>query len=495
VKKNKIYLYLFTVIVLAAIFLSCSENTDSTQTTDKTEEDIVTEVTEEIDPLEALKPDIPELNFDGYEFTVISRDDGTHGYPLHTRDIFAELETGNTINDAVYRRNIEIEEKFNIKIAIITLPETDSEETANNMIKNAVIAGEDLYDLVYTHALYGATTAAAGYLLNWNTLPYVDVSKPWWCEGAIQGLSVGDKLFLALSDASVSSTQYAYMVYFNKDMQKEYNVANIYQMVGSGQWTFDKISEVTKGVTTDLNGDGIMDNEDKYGAIISYAALNFFYAGGNTVMAKDSDNMPYLDITSERAANTFEKAYDICHSDYVRFAPGWEDEVEMMQMFESNKALLYFHSLSKIDRLRDMDYDFGVLPYPKLDESQEKYYTYVDGHSPLLAVPKVASNLERTGAIIEELSYLSRKYLLPAYYDVTLKTKFARDEESAEMLDYIINGRVYDFGYVYDGTTAYIFQSQINAKNREFISAIEKRMDAAQKNLDKIITAYSEAVG
>jgi hypothetical protein len=318
------------------------------------------------------------------------------------------------------------------------------------------------------------------------------VSKPWWSEGEIKGLSVGNKLFLSLSDLSISSTHYAYMIYFNKELQKEYNVENLYEIVRGGKWTFDKLSEVTKDITTDLNGDGEMTEDDKYGAIVSYGALNFFYAAGNTIMSKDENNYPYLNILTERSINTFEKAYDICHADYTQFAPGWENYADMNAMFISDKALFYVTNLERIDALRDMNSDFGVLPYPKLDEAQDKYYTYVDGHSPLLGVPKTASNLERTGAIVEELSYLSRKYVVPAYYDVTLKTKFARDDESAEMLDYIIDGRVYDFGYVYDGTTAYIFQSQINSDKREFSSAIEKRMTAAQKNLDKIIAAYDE---
>jgi hypothetical protein len=167
----------------------------------------------------------------------------------------------------------------------------------------------------------------------------------------------------------------------------------------------------------------------------------------------------------------------------------------MRDMFKAGQALLYFHSLSKIDTLRDMEIDFGVLPYPKLDENQDKYSSFIDLHNPFMGVPKTVSNLERTGAIIEDLSYLSSKYLVPAYYDTTLKTKFARDEESIEMLDIIRDGIVFDFGCVYDVSTAFIFQNQINANKREYVSAIEKAMNAAQRNLDKIIQAYEDAEG
>jgi hypothetical protein len=494
-KQRKVLCSFLAVIMISAVLVSCSNGGEpaDAENTDTQENNSAEQTTADtVDSLEALRPVFPDnLNFDGYEFTILTRGDESHVMPLHTRDIIAETETGNTINDAVYSRNLEVEEKFNIQIKAVILPETN-EGAPNEAVKNSVLSGEDEYDLVFGHAVFSAGTASAGYLLSWNTIPYVDFTKPWWCEGAVKGLAVGDKLFLSLSDLSVSSNHYAYMAYFNKDILEEFHVESLYELVRSGKWTFDKVAEVTKGITQDINGDGVMGEDDRYGLIVSYGALNFFYAGGNTLMSKDENNYPVLNILTERTLNTFEKAFDICHADYTMFAPSWENSIAMNKMFTSNQALLYFTNLERIDSLRDMDSDFGVVPYPKLDEEQDKYHTYVDGHSPLLGIPKTASDIARTGAITEELSYLSKKYLVPAYYDVTLKTKFARDEESAEMLDYIFDGRVYDFGYIYDFSTAYIFQNQINSNKREYVSAIEKSLTAAQTTIEKVIAAYDE---
>ncbi|MCL2815149.1 MAG: ABC transporter substrate-binding protein [Oscillospiraceae bacterium] len=489
---KKICIFIVVLAVFAG-FISCSQNTDDKeQKSGATEAEDLKTGEEDEDYLAAIRPDIPGTDFGGYEFRILTNDNCTHAIPLHTRDIIAEQETGEPINDAVYKRNAEIEEKFNIKIKNIAL---GTDYTPSNTLKNAVSAGDDAYDLMVAYAPGAAQSAAAGHLLNWNTLPYIDMSKPWWFQSAVTNLSVGNKIFLSLSDLSISTMHYVYMVYFNKELQKDFNVENLYELVRSGKWTFDKISEVAKGITLDLNGDGIMNDDDRYGAIISYAALNFFYAGGNTLTQKDENNYPYLDIATPRAINTFEKAYDICHADYVRFAPEWINENEMRDMFKSGQAFLYFHSLSKIDSLRDMETDFGVLPYPKLDETQQKYSSYIDLHNPLMGVPVTVNELERIGAVIEDLSYLSRKYLVPAYYDTTLKTKFARDEDSVEMLDIIRDGVVFDFGCVYDVSTAFVFQTQINANKRDFVSAIEKITNSAQKNLDKVIKAYDEAEG
>jgi hypothetical protein len=146
-----------------------------------------------------------------------------------------------------------------------------------------------------------------------------------------------------------------------------------------------------------------------------------------------------------------------------------------------------------INNLRNMDTDFGIIPYPKFDEAQEKYGHYVDGHATLMAVPITVSNPEKDGVIIEALSYDSYKNLLPIYYDTIITTKFTRDEESAAMLDIIYNSRVFDFAYVYDNwNLAFAFSNMLDAKNANFASFYEKKENAETKQLEKVIKLYDE---
>ena len=39
----------------------------------------------------------------------------------------------------------------------------------------------------------------------------------------------------------------------------------------------------------------------------------------------------------------------------------------------------------------------------------------------------------------------------PAYYEIALKKKYSYDDESVKVLDMVVDNRVFDFGYVYDG--------------------------------------------
>jgi hypothetical protein len=162
-------------------------------------------------------------------------------------------------------------------------------------------------------------------------------------------------------------------------------------------------------------------------------------------------------------------------------------------MFSANKALFMTTQIGVIEELRNMETEFGILPYPKFNSEQKEYAHYVDGHAPLMAIPTSVQDVERVGIISEALSYESYKYLRPAYYDILLNTKYTRDEESSEMLDIILASQVYDFGYVYDNwTIAFIFAELVTAKKADFVSTYEKKENVGKKNLEKILKAYDE---
>ena len=120
-------------------------------------------------------------------------------------------------------------------------------------------------------------------------------------------------------------------------------------------------------------------------------------------------------------------------------------------MMNTNRALFYPHMMFYIDYLRDIETNFGILPFPTFDESQAEYgHTVSAWHSEFLCVPRGVSDLSRTGIVLELLAYQGKKLLTPAYYEKTLVGQYTRDEESAEMLDIIFATRVFDVGIYYN---------------------------------------------
>ena len=52
-----------------------------------------------------------------------------------------------------------------------------------------------------------------------------------------------------------------------------------------------------------------------------------------------------------------------------------------------------------INYFRDKETEYGILPYPKLDEEQDEYYTMVDGYHAALAIPKSVQDYEFVGIV------------------------------------------------------------------------------------------------
>ena len=135
-----------------------------------------------------------------------------------------------------------------------------------------------------------------------------------------------------------------------------------------------------------------------------------------------------------------------------------------------------------------MDNHVGVLPAPKSDEAQENYQNVIDAGK-LMVIPKTAQDLDRTGVILESLSYEGYKSVISAYYDTMLKNKLMRDEDSIEMLDKYIfpNTVVKNFFYADVQSTI----QDIVKKPEAMASKIASREESLQKKIDKIYDTFT----
>lgn len=155
-------------------------------------------------------------------------------------------------------------------------------------------------------------------------------------------------------------------------------------------------------------------------------------------------------------------------------------------------ALFIEAGFGNIVTFRDMDIDFGVIPWPKYDESIDKYYGKVDASCSLFVVPVVAGDPARTSIILEALALKGYKSVIPTYYDVALTAKYARDNESADMLDIIRQGKIYDLGYYCNavGDLSSTGYNLAKMSSPDFASFYAKNEKAATKALDKLVKAY-----
>lgn len=443
-------------------------------------------------------PDLPESDFGGYEFRILSRgpDYNVHWY---AKDIYAEEENGDPINDAVFKRNKTVEDKYGVKI--INIPENgDLASRASKSIK----ANDDAFDMVCHGLSQVSALMADGYFYDLNNFPYIDLNAPWWDHKAAEQLTITGKLFATVGNCLITDKDATWIIMFNKKVLKDNSLDDPYRLVAGGAWTMDKMLEMMKAVAKDLNGDAKMDDADQWGLVSQYRNSLAFYNGAGEYTAKtDASGRPEIALYSNRSVDICEKIFElqadtnitINADEYISKYPGdrvWDDM--QLVVFNTDRALFYYAGMNRVTLLRDMETDFGIIPPPKYDENQSGYYPSVEvGCTSSVAVPVTVPQKERTGIITEALCAESQYTLLPAYYDISLKTKFARDDESSEMLDLIFANRLYDIGHIYNwGDITGFFYAPFHKGTNTLASFWEKNEAKMTKALEKTIDKFEQ---
>lgn len=479
------------ILIVGVIFTlvtSCADTDSGNKsqlmaTTVNTNENVTTETTE-------LQPDIPaDANFDGHNFIVLVRGETFNEW--QSQDIYVVEQNGEPVNDAVYTRNVYLEEKLNIKIN-----ESQGSGDLAALAKKSIQAGSNDYDVLMVNTTESSSLATQGFLHDLNMVPYLDLEKPWWDQRSVNQLSLANKLYFMTGDLSIMANDATWILMFNKDIAENYNVESLYDAVSNETWTMDKMLQIMEDVSEDLNGDGAMKQTDDLFGFLTHTSSyeGFFFGTGSHVASKDIDDLPYLNMNNERMMGVVEKTSKLMINP-IATAPLNLDPVTVMQpIFEGNRSLFYGEVMQCIIRLRAMEVDFGVLPFPKFDESQEEYNHFIHTTACMVSIPLTNMELERTGIILEAMAAKSTSTLQVAYYETCLEGKFIRDEESQDMLDIILKTRNYDIGYIYAwGGLFEAFKSSASSGNNDFASRYEKAESAAVTAMEKTLTSWIEA--
>ncbi len=498
--KKQLSLILAMLMLASAALTACSDagtdNTDASGDTAVTdtpaaEEEAAAE-TEPEDARAAIPDDLPEMNFDGRDFIVLGSEPG------YTKYIVVEELNGEIVNDAVYSRNLTIEERYGATISHFIPGATGADYgVTSTTVRNAVTAGDsDTFHLISYHVVEAGSIAVQGYLMNWYEIPYINFDKPWWSDSTVNDLSMNDYCFLAVGDAALSSVAQTYCTLYDKDAAKDYGVEGLYETVREGKWTVDYQTEIVQKVATDMNGDGQMTEEDYFGLSSSpYSAVNtYLWAFDNQVFVKNDEGVLEFSYYNERLVGIFDKVYTLFKDTNGVYAPTGLGHNVGIDQFANYGSLFCNAVLSfTVSNLADYDHEYGIIPYPKYDEAQPNYKTMVDGGHEAMGIALCAADLDFIGVMTEVMCAESYKQVLPAYYDVALKQRYASSPEDAEMIELCVASRVFDLGYVYDnwkGVSFYMESLISNSGTKDITSHYAKNEKAATKYYEKVTKIF-----
>ena len=496
--KRTVALLLALLLASLCVLTACSENAaepsktnepDAAPASDTPGAEAAPEPEDPYATRMAEQDNLPEADFGGRDFIVLGS--AQEGFGIY---IAVDELNGEGVNDTVFRRNLDVEERYNAK----TVYEGGTDYgTVSNLVAKAVQAGDsDSYDLIQYHVVSSSGNAMKRYYLNWYDIPHIDFTRNWWSDSNVEDLTVAGKCFLAMGDFALSTVGRSYVMLYDRDEAKNYQLDDFYPIVKEGRWTVDELKAVCEKVYTDTNGDGIENDGDYYGMGTDiYSNLNTYYwATGNQIFSRGDSGELEFHYYSEHLVDSYEKCWELLNQTAGIFKKG--EHRAGTQLFSEYGCLLCNSYLDgTIIYLAEFEHDYGVIPYPKYDEAQAEYRTMVDGNHEAMSVLVTEPDLEFIGIMTEVLCAESYKQVMPAYFDVCLKQRYASSPQDAEMMDLCVNARVFDMGYVYDNWNgaSFWFQNLLaDTSHPDMSSYYAKNSKVVEKYYGKVMKLFTE---
>lgn len=438
--------HLIIPITLAIIVgsFSCGTKTDGSDDTSSAKETAETSVQEDT----GVKSELPKLDFGGKDFTIFVEDYGGVCGP----EFCTEEADGDIVNDAVYMRNVTVSEQLNLNIKweLFTHGWNDRSEFTNKF-RSSVFAGDGSYDLAAGTGYFMPAFVSDRILYDMSSLPYIDISKPWWSKEFMEVSAVDGKYYFVTGDACLGLIKNMYCVFENLDLAETLGVENLYDVVREGRWTLDKMKETAAAQYSDLNGNTKIDRDDRFGLLMDGGNhITGFFEALEVDIVEFRNGQPEFIYDNAHNTDVVEKLTSfVMNTEGIYFDEQANDETADNSIFRDGNVLMSTGWLNHTESFRDLSFSYGVLPYPKWDESQTEYKTSVFPCYSVLTVPVDSHDKECAAAVCEALAYESWKSVTPAYFETALKVKYANDSDSAQMFDIIRDGISFDFGYVY----------------------------------------------
>jgi len=435
--NKKILALVLVLLMVLPVLVACGEEKKegpSTTTGADTAAGKYAEIDEYIDTLAS------QYDFNGKDFGIIGSPDTI--YPSNPE------VTGNLENDALYNRVVDIETNFGVKLIFkVSLgPDAGYENTGaqtTDVVKTDQMSGLKTYDLIEGNlGTCGAPLLNADCLQPVNDYDMLDFTQTWWLNGLEEHFSIGGKLFFLTGKINPSHYSDAACILYNKEVAEDFQLPDMYEMVHDGTWTLDKMNEVASVITPGSDVKRYMLNEA--------GGLAMFFGADFKLSEKDENDTPVIEKTLSQAKTDYiDKLNSIFGDESVKYDKAVPDyDFYDRDVFTNGQVLFWVDATWRANDMRTYEVEFGILPIPKKDVTQENYISVSSDRAVYFA--KDLKDPEMTGVITEAMAALSEKWLEPAYYEKALQGRATYDSQSRAVLDILYNSKVVDLETSYE---------------------------------------------
>ena len=459
--------------MLLPAVIACKKDPEADGET--TDSDTAVTETETEDPLAKynVSDDIGNRDFGGKVITVATSD-----YENFIEEINSEGFTGETVNDAIYARNMTVQQRLNVELKQKTVS-TGGLDTYHigQYVKTQMQSGLHEYDLALASTYSNIIRTMDNCWVDLRTLPNIDLSKSYWSQHYNEQISVGDSQYMASGYVSLSFYRKTFVTLMNETMLNSVSGApDILKDIEDGKWTIEYQKQLAKGYYQDTNGNG-KDANDVFGFVAEpYNSVDGYWSSCQMKMiGKDRDNYYEYALDVDRVHGVVDAVLSFYQSEgaWVSSDIKWGDGT--VEKFVSKKALMITSTLESVEseKMRGMKDVYLILPIARYTDNQDGYYSYLHDTFLSYAIPNTKiteSHLDEVSAVLEVMASESYRTVAPAYYELALKTKYVPDGKTVQLLDSIIANAYVDPGEVY---TIVLGSSPLHMFRDIFKSAID----------------------
>lgn len=445
-----------------------SDSEKDTETSKNPSEEMQEYVYTGLDDAKAALSSVRSYDFGGVSLFINTT--ATDDIHILTSDFDDSTEIDeNDYSAAVYERNRMVEEKYHCSIRY-------RQTTLSAMITDieAAVKDEEYYaELLCVGASELATLAKEGCLYNLRSLPFFDTDKKYFNASASKALSAGYYDYGVISTATVNPDKILGM-FVNLELLSGISDVDVEALAESGQWTWDRALEIAK-------------------------ASSFSYAGGKDVLADiiaASGGVTYVsnghnETPTSKLSDTAQTAVETARALFSETELLLNSDGKIKTSFMEGKSVLHIGKLVCLNYLAAVDFDWTVVPIPKLTAEQTSYLSYMPSETLAYAVPVTTTNAEGAGVLIGAISAASYGYLRDTYVKYHMYNT-VRMSSALDMIELIWDTPYFDLAHTLGSVSDDIANGTYNivrdaSKDASLSvkSLFDKRKSASDKALKK----------
>ena len=441
----------------------------------------------------------PDLDFEGtsVKFAVAEGNNGS----FTERSIRVEEENGNSVDSQILARNAGIEERLNLTIDLALI---SGYKDLTSLINSSLAAGDTDYDVIGGYQYFDINLATKGYLLDLNKLDaygadYIDFDADYWAKDYNDNLQYKNIRYWITGDLSLRYTGGAYCTFVNTRLYNEYlneKYGNIYSLVREGNWTIDTLMEMSNLIYGDLNTDEKVDENDRVGYALELqdSTNGLAIAADVKFSVTNPDGSVTLTFGDDRTVSFMTKLYQLVYENNT-LVPTNSDSANTMNLFASGNLGFCTTKVHMAEvYLRQMEDDYYIIPFPKFDANQAEYRSTVHDGVTIFGINYSLDDfqVQASAAALELMAAETLRLVTPEYYDNSMKYKYTRDDDAADMIDIIRNSVTTDFAFAWSSTIG--LGSWIRGSIAPSVSStIRKSRGSWETSLNKLIESLEQA--